>query len=289
MNDFGQSKIGSGGIRLIILNQIRLSTIPPLLQVFVYAHECGHHLSGDIVSSTFYLHDTPLREQNADRIGIRLMRDQLHITKSQADSIASMFVGNPGLAPYYLPGPLRAAWISACYSTSDNPCGATAIIYKKVARDDQVGTNTEPSSDVMCDLISKYFENAPEGILSERGAQIDKNTWKSKLHHPNSSCTISYREKEMWHAIHCEYPQDTASSAFQFINARVKDVRSCLKKAGLDDKFEETTHRGANGTTTVFAREVNDEQTFRMSLGAFVDSGPNNGPWAVIGFMYIGP
>lgn len=111
------------GLRLIILNSSVFTTIPPLMQLFTYAHECGHHISGDIVAATFFQHNDIARELNADRIGIRLLRDQLNITLQQAQAIASVFANNPPMWPYYPPGPQRAQWIMDCYRTQDAACG----------------------------------------------------------------------------------------------------------------------------------------------------------------------
>jgi hypothetical protein len=79
-------------------------------------------MSGDIVAGVFFHHDNPRREMNADRIGIRLLRDQFSISLEQAQAIADVFKGNPPVPPYYLPGPQRAQWIVDCYSSHDNGC-----------------------------------------------------------------------------------------------------------------------------------------------------------------------
>jgi hypothetical protein len=110
------------GERLILINFPAASQMPPLLQLFIYAHECGHHISGDVIAGVL-LHENNLnREKTADMIGIRILRDQLGITAAQADALATVFRNNPPMFPYYLPGPLRAQWISNCYATNDNTC-----------------------------------------------------------------------------------------------------------------------------------------------------------------------
>ncbi len=118
------------GQRIIELNVARVSAMPRLLQLFVYAHECGHHLSGDIVAG-LYGHDNPMREENADRIGIRLLRDQFHISLADAQAIAGTFYTNPQMPPYYLPGPMRAQWIVDCYQTDDDFCGHGSQFYHR--------------------------------------------------------------------------------------------------------------------------------------------------------------
>lgn len=127
--DAAQSTILPTGVRVIVLNPMVVGGMPPLLQLFVYAHECGHHLSGDVVMGAYYNHQNPMREQNADRIGIRILRDQLHISQAQANAIAAVFQNNPAIPPFYLPGPLRAQWISDCYKTQDQSCGSSGANY----------------------------------------------------------------------------------------------------------------------------------------------------------------
>jgi hypothetical protein len=126
--DAAQSAIVSG-TPTIFINSQRQTSMPPMMQLFVYAHECGHHISGDIVAATYFGHDNLAREQNADRIGIRLMRDQLHISLADAQNIAASFQHNPAVPPYYLPGPLRAQWIVACYGSSDDQCAGSTVDY----------------------------------------------------------------------------------------------------------------------------------------------------------------
>jgi hypothetical protein len=126
--DAAQSTI-SNGVRLIRLNKTVFDSLSPLMQLFVYAHECGHHISGDIVEGVYFRHDNLAREQNADRIGIRLLRDQSGISLNQANEIAAAFQNNPAIPPYYLPGPLRAKWIVDCYQSHDDACKGSTVIY----------------------------------------------------------------------------------------------------------------------------------------------------------------
>jgi len=129
LNDIAVSSILPTGVRLISLRP-NLVQQPALLQLFVFAHECGHHISGDIVAGVYFHHDNLNREKNADRIGIRLVRDQLKITLTQAQQIASMFINNPPLPPYYLPGPARAQFIVDCYKSNDDSCSGSTADYR---------------------------------------------------------------------------------------------------------------------------------------------------------------
>jgi hypothetical protein len=127
--DAAQSSIeGPVAMRLIKLNP-SVSRRPHLMQLFIYAHECGHHISGDIVAGVFFNHDNPDREMNADRIGIRLLRDEFQITLAQARALAQTFVNNPPIPPYYLPGPQRAQWIVDCYRSNNDGCGHSTATY----------------------------------------------------------------------------------------------------------------------------------------------------------------
>ena len=99
-NDVAQSSIvPPSAMRIIKINPQAFSQAPSILQVFVYAHECGHHASGDIVAGVFFYHDNLDREVNADRIGIRLMRDKLNISLQTAQVIAAFFQNNPAMPP----------------------------------------------------------------------------------------------------------------------------------------------------------------------------------------------
>src|ERR1700739_722899 len=73
---------------LIFINLPKARQLPQLLQLFAYAHECGHHVSGDVIRGVILKENVPDREKTADRIGIRLLRDQFRIKPNQADVIA---------------------------------------------------------------------------------------------------------------------------------------------------------------------------------------------------------
>ena len=110
-----------GAEPLIVINMPVVGRMPQLLQLFAYAHECGHHSSGDVMAGIIYHEIDPDREKTADRIGIRLLRDQFHISQQNADLIASFFQKNPPF-PGYLPGPQRAQWIRNCYTSHNDDC-----------------------------------------------------------------------------------------------------------------------------------------------------------------------
>lgn len=107
----------------IVINTKLLNAIEPLVQVFIVAHECGHLIASPDLTAAYHQSVDPDREKIADRIGIRLMRDQLHISAQQAQVIADAFSNTMGALPEYLPGPLRKKWIVACFQTNDDSCG----------------------------------------------------------------------------------------------------------------------------------------------------------------------
>ena len=121
LNDVAASTV-SNGTRLIIINPSGMANLPPLLQLFVYAHECAHHLNGDVLGQAYLQEVNFDREKDADKGAIRILRDQLSVTISQARMIANFFSGNPPIFPFYLAGPERARWILACYSTNSSDC-----------------------------------------------------------------------------------------------------------------------------------------------------------------------
>lgn len=119
LNDAGIARVENGR-PVIILDPGKMTRLNPLVRLFIYAHECAHHVSGDVIAGV-QGRDHPNREQTADRIGIRFMRDYFHITQQQVDLIGETFKNNPPVE-HHMSGPLRAKWISACYQTDDLQC-----------------------------------------------------------------------------------------------------------------------------------------------------------------------
>jgi hypothetical protein len=119
--DMAMSRILPNRVPAIDINPSAFGAANSLLQLFAYAHECGHHSSGDVIALTYYRHLNPEREKTADRIGIRTLRDKWKMSRADAEVIASSFQGNPAY-PGYLPGPLRAQWILECFDTNNDTC-----------------------------------------------------------------------------------------------------------------------------------------------------------------------
>lgn len=218
--DVAHSMIWPDGTRIITIYTGAFYTLPTLLQLFTYAHECGHHLSGDIVNSFVFHHDNMEREKNADRIGIRLMRDELNITPAQAQIVADYFRNNPPIPPYYLAGPLRAQWIVDCFNSSDDSCGHSSVVYKPST----VSDNSAASMGPFCEQLKKFIAESPTGFKSFRtNYNEDADYWDSKVAMTGfDSCTISPLNGDSSAYMLCDGSQ---SNTFDNANTQLK---SCL-------------------------------------------------------------
>jgi hypothetical protein len=112
----------ASGKRLILIDRSITAQQLRIVQLFLYAHECAHHLSGDVFPGHVLKEVDLEREKNADKIGVRLLRDQLHINRMQIDSLAARIQKDSTIYPAYMPGPQRADWIRRCYATSNADC-----------------------------------------------------------------------------------------------------------------------------------------------------------------------
>lgn len=269
ISDAAMSTIAPNGVRLIVLNPARLANFPPLLQLFAYAHECGHHLSGDIVAGVFFHHDNWAREQNADRIGIRLLRDQLNISLAQTQALASTFSSNPAVPPYYLPGPLRAQWIVSCYETQDDACSRPGFRY---AKDESGGANTndDDSSDDdnkmasgdFCTVLAQAVRLSPDRFSRIRGARDGAGGWDTSLALPDAS-SCSLQSDDDTHAVnyYCAFREGNIGD----LKSR---VQSCLSDWPMrshhgSDGREHLRFRSHSGATEV---ELWERSTSGVSL-----------------------
>jgi hypothetical protein len=187
ISDSAMSTILSNGMRVIQFSHSFRSE-PPLLQLFTFAHECGHHLSGDVIAAVVYHHDDWGREMTADRIGIRLVRDQLHITLSQAQWLANYFVNNPAIPPYYLPGPQRAMWIVDCYKTNEDSCGHSTADYSRTS--DSASANVGGTGS-FCSSLNRVIANADHHFRDIKGTKCALGVCDSTLILPGADhCTV---------------------------------------------------------------------------------------------------
>lgn len=88
----------------IVLNPA-LGNWPPVVQVFVYAHECAHHIPA--IGSN---------ENAADCWAIKLGRNQGWINYQGLSLIQAYFQNNQGDWTH-LPGPFRIMQMQACFNT----------------------------------------------------------------------------------------------------------------------------------------------------------------------------
>ena len=88
---------------VIVLNP-KLFELPGSLKLFVYAHECAHHLLGN-------------NEANADCWAIRTGRQQGWFKPSDISYLIQYFGNSPGDWTH-APGPYRIANMMACFSTA---------------------------------------------------------------------------------------------------------------------------------------------------------------------------
>jgi hypothetical protein len=110
------------GQRTIAVSPKLTEGLPAVVQTFLVAHECGHLIISPTLSAAYHQRINPDRERVADRIGIRMLRDQLKFTWKQAQTIAAAFRDTKGSLPAYLPGPEREKWILACFGTTNLNC-----------------------------------------------------------------------------------------------------------------------------------------------------------------------
>jgi hypothetical protein len=191
LTDSAQSSIRPDGVRLISVNPNAFQNMEPLMELFTYAHECGHHMSGDVVSLIVWHHDNPAREMIADKIGIRILRDNLGITHAQAQRIANFFSNNRAIPPYYLPGPARASWIIACYETNTDNCSST-VIYT-------IATPQPDGPLDFCASLQRIIATSPSAFSAIKGS-LNKHGdgwWPSvSLSTEKQGCSISKKNRD---------------------------------------------------------------------------------------------
>jgi hypothetical protein len=130
-----QAIIGPDGKRRIGINPGVVKPLPKSMQLFIYAHECAHHMNRDITAGMHFQHNSASVEENADRVAIRLLRDSYMLNAVQVGEIADYISTKPPISPYYLPRIQRSKWIAACYRTTDISCGGSDAHYVGIIGD----------------------------------------------------------------------------------------------------------------------------------------------------------
>jgi hypothetical protein len=108
LGDVGSARI-MGRMPVILLDPDRLDKLPPKLQVFFFAHECGHHVLGHSFAQT------TSSENEADCWSIKYGRDHGLFTRQDVAEFAPYFAHSKGTSTGHLPGPERAARLLACF------------------------------------------------------------------------------------------------------------------------------------------------------------------------------
>lgn len=94
---------------VIALDDERMATLPPKLQLFFYGHECAHHVLGHLFNPT------PSSEQEADCWAIKFERDKGLLTRADVESFAPFLAASNGSPFGHLPGPKRQALLLKCF------------------------------------------------------------------------------------------------------------------------------------------------------------------------------
>lgn len=89
---------------LIILNRKRLKTLPGAVQLYVYAHECGHQIYG-------------VSEPRADCYAVKRGRREGWLSKRGMEQICHFLKDLPG-DHVHPPGPVRCKTMTACYKSA---------------------------------------------------------------------------------------------------------------------------------------------------------------------------
>jgi len=99
--DYGGSYTSSAGRGMIILNPNKLETLPPIVQLYVYEHECGHQLRGR-------------SETKADCYAVERGRRAGWLTSDGVEAICAFFAAHP-TDSVHPPGPERCAAMAQCF------------------------------------------------------------------------------------------------------------------------------------------------------------------------------
>lgn len=111
LNDVGMATLGPQGQPIMMLNPNVISSLPPVMQLFWYAHECAHHALGHIINRNI------TNEAEADCLAIKIGRDQGWFPPQAFQQLIIMLGNNSGSPWGHLPGPMRIQNMMNCYSS----------------------------------------------------------------------------------------------------------------------------------------------------------------------------
>ncbi|MBM3526572.1 MAG: hypothetical protein FJX62_00635 [Alphaproteobacteria bacterium] len=109
LNDVGMATLGPGGQPVMILNPMVMNSLPPVMQLFWYGHECAHHVLGHIARRS------PTNEAEADCWSVRTGRQQGWFPPQAFQLLITTLGNSPGSPWGHLPGPARIRNMMNCY------------------------------------------------------------------------------------------------------------------------------------------------------------------------------
>lgn len=112
MGDVGRAVI-MNRVPFIVLNPLRLATLPPKLQAFFFEHECAHHVLGHNYNPTV------TSEREADCFAIKSGRDKTLFNRSDIVAFAPWIAPLRGTSRGHLPGPDRLRFLLTCFDDRD--------------------------------------------------------------------------------------------------------------------------------------------------------------------------
>lgn len=129
------------------------------------------------------------------------------------------------------------------------------------------------SASGLCVAIANYFQNPPDKFVNERGVELGKGRWRSKLTFPNASCVIRYSETKLsyLHTASCTFVTSRNRSVVESAYLKsITDLRACLSNFKHGPKFAETRKdRNSDDEESVTWEyaDGDDEYSFDTSIG----------------------
>jgi hypothetical protein len=108
LNDMGRA--APGVPPTILVNPVALASWPRKMQLYLYGHECGHHVLGHTLGLQSFA-----SESQADCWSIQTAKAQGLVTRSEVVAFEPYLRNNPGSPWGHLPGPQRAALLVQCF------------------------------------------------------------------------------------------------------------------------------------------------------------------------------
>jgi hypothetical protein len=110
LSDVGAATLGPQGQPVMMLNPMVISSLPPIMQLFWYAHECAHHALGHIANRNIF------NEAAADCWAVRTGKSQGWFPPQAFQQLIIMLGQSRGSPWGHLPGPQRIQSMLICYT-----------------------------------------------------------------------------------------------------------------------------------------------------------------------------